>query len=366
MAVLPARPHVSGLQVLVRVAAGGDRAGGRSRRALRPPRGARLGRRARVAGARPSCTGWSSGRRPVGVPTILLGGAAPRAGLLPRPGRRRAGGHDVRDERDQRRLRVRRRALDNVDLKSATTGGSAIAGPCCSPATGRARARPPATAAGSSPPTWACWTPPGGCGCAAGPTTSSTPAAEKVVAGRGRARALQAARASGTRRWWAARPASGASGSTAVVAAAAGRRRRLTNPADARERLRLRLGRAMALLAEIPRWPRASRTGGLIRDIAIRQAGRSVPQKSRPGVTREARHRAANSGTSSSRGNKLRPRALVHSARTMSPAEDQAAPRGVLVEARGDVSNACTATREGGVSCRGPPGGVSSRAHATG
>ena len=140
LAVLPARhargrPAGPGALAGQRHRAGAGRAG-RRRRPWRPP-AARTSR-----WSRPSCSGCSTPGTERSTPlagfsSVLLGGAAAPAGLLDRgPGRGRAGGDDLRHDRDLRRLRVRRRAAGRrAGRGPRRRRGSGSAGRCCSPAT---------------------------------------------------------------------------------------------------------------------------------------------------------------------------------------------------------------------------------------
>ena len=65
---------------------------------------------------------------------VLVGGAADPAGAARRPAGRGPGGHHLRDERDLRRLRLRRRAAGRVTVDRDATAsgwpaGSSLAGP---------------------------------------------------------------------------------------------------------------------------------------------------------------------------------------------------------------------------------------------
>ena len=139
------------------VAAGGHRAGGQRAAGRRGLAGAAAARTSRWC--RPSCAGcWTPGRRcrRVAGRPARRGRARPPACWTGARGRR-PGGHHLRDERDLRRLRVRRAAAGRrVGPASATDGRIRIAGPVLFSGY---RLRPdltaagPGTAAGSSPRT---------------------------------------------------------------------------------------------------------------------------------------------------------------------------------------------------------------------
>ena len=72
-----------------------------------------------------------------GFGTILLGGAAAPAGLLAAArAAGRPGGHHLRDDRDLRRLRLRRRPLDGVSVRTGAGGRIESPARSCSPGTG--------------------------------------------------------------------------------------------------------------------------------------------------------------------------------------------------------------------------------------